>query len=128
MSADIHNFAPIMYNDHWPTNPSIGRPNYHVSTDMADRAIYWITAQKSIAPDRPMMMFWAPGAVHAPHHAPREYLAMYQGKFDMGWDAAREMILKKQIARGIFPGGTKLSARAADIPAWDSLAPPQKKM
>jgi arylsulfatase len=70
MSADIHNFAPIMYEDHWPTNPSIGKPDYHVSTDMADRAIYWMTAQKSISPDRPFMMFWAPGTAHAPHHAP----------------------------------------------------------
>ncbi len=128
MSADIHNFVPIMYNDHWPTNPSIGKPDYHVSTDMADRAIYWMTAQKSISPDRPFMMFWAPGAVHAPHHATKEYLDMYRGKFDQGWDAAREQILTNQIARGIFPAGTKLAERPADIPAWESLNPAQKKI
>jgi arylsulfatase len=128
MSADIHNFAPIMYDDHWPTNPSIGKPNYHVSTDMADRAIYWMTAQKSISPDRPFMMFWAPGTAHAPHHAPRADLDHYKGKFDMGWDAARDAILKNQLAKGIFPAGTKLSTRPSDIPAWDSLMPAQKKM
>jgi arylsulfatase len=95
---------------------------------MADRAIYWITAQRSTSPDRPFMMQWAPGANHAPHHAPQAYLDKYKGKFDMGWDAAREAILKNQIAKGIFPAGTKLSARPGDIPAWDSLTPAQKKM
>jgi arylsulfatase len=128
MTADIHNFAPIMYDDHWPTNPSIGKPNYHVSTDMADRAVYWMTAQKSISPDRPFMMFWAPGTAHAPHHAPRADLDHYKGKFDMGWDAARDAIFKNQLTKGIFPAGTKLSGRPADIPAWDSLTPAQKKM
>ena len=128
MSADIHNFAPIMYNDHWPTNPALGRPDYHISTDMADRAIYWITAQKSISADRPFMMFWAPGAVHAPHHAPRAYLDRYKGKFAMGWDAAREAILNNQIARGIFPAGSRLAARPDDIPAWASLTPAQQRM
>jgi arylsulfatase len=94
---------------------------------MADRAIYWITAQKSISPDRPFMMQWL-RAVHAPHHAPKEYRDRYKGKFDMGWDAAREQILRNQIARGIIPAGTKLAPRPSDIPAWDSLAPEQKRM
>jgi arylsulfatase len=128
MSADIHNFQPIMYNDHWPTNPAVGNPDYHLSTDMADRAIYWITAQKSINPDRPFMMFWAPGAMHAPHHAPESDRAHYKGKYDAGWDVAREQILKNQIARGIFPEGTQLSPRPDDIPAWDSLTPEQQRM
>ena len=127
-NADINNFVPVMYDDHWPSNPSAGKPDYHISTDLADRAIYWMTAQKSISPDRPFMMQWAPGATHAPHHAPKAYLQKYRGKFDMGWDAARETILKNQIAKGIFPAGTKLSARPGEIPAWDSLSPAQKKM
>ena len=128
MTADIHNFMPIMYEDHHPTNAYLDRSNYNLNTDMADRAIYWITAQKSISPDRPFMMFWAPPAVHAPHHATQKYLDMYRGKFDTGWDAARDAILKNQIAKGIFPAGTKLSARPADIPAWDSLSAEQKQI
>ena len=127
-NADIHNFLPVMYEDHTPSNPSVGKPDYHLSTDMADRAIYWITAQKSITPDRPFMMQWAPGAMHAPHHAPKAYRDKYKGKFDMGWDVAREHILKNQIARGIMPAGTRLAPRAADIAAWESLSPVQKKM
>jgi arylsulfatase len=128
MAADMHNFVPVLYNDHWPSNPSIGKPDYHLSTDLADRAIYWITAQKSIRPDRPFLMFWAPGAMHAPHHAPDADRAYYRGKFDMGWDAARDTILANQIARGMFPEGTKLAPRPDDIPAWDSLSPDQKRM
>jgi arylsulfatase A-like enzyme len=128
MAADIHNFVPVMYEDHWAINPSVGKPNYHISTDMADRSIHWITAQKSAAPDRPFLMFWAPGAQHAPHHAPQAYLDKHKGKFDMGWDKAREEVLKRQIARGIFPRGTQLGERPADILAWDTLSAAQKKM
>lgn len=127
-NADHNNFVSVMYENHRPTNPSVGKPDYHLSTDMADRAIYWMTAQKSAAPDRPFMMQWAPGANHAPHHAPPAYLDKYKGKFDMGWDAARETILKNQIAKGIVPASTKLAPRPDDIPAWDSLTPEQKKM
>lgn len=127
-NADHNNFVSVMYNGNTPTNAAVGDPDYHLSTDMADKAIYWITAQKSITPDRPFMMQWAPGAAHAPHHAPQEYIAKYQGKFDMGWDAAREQILSQQIAKGIMPAGTQLAPRPKDIPAWDSLTPEQKKM
>lgn len=128
MSADMHNFKPIMYNDHWPTNPSVGNPNYIVTRDMADRAEYWITAQKSINPDRPFMMFFATPGVHAPHHAEKKYIDMYKGKFDMGWDAARDMILKNQIEKGIVPAGTKLSPRTRDIYLWDTLPAKKKKL
>ena len=126
--GDIHNFVPVMYENHRPVNPFLGKPEYHLSTDMADRAIYWITAHRSVSPDRPFMMQWAPGATHAPHHAPAAYREKYRGAFDAGWDAARAQILNNQIARGIFLAGTKLSARSEDIPAWDSLTPEQKKM
>ena len=126
--GDIHNFLPVMYENHRAVNPFLGKPEYHLSTDMADRAIYWITAHRSVSPDRPFMMQWAPGATHAPHHAPAAYREKYRGAFDAGWDAARAQILNNQIARGIFPAGTKLSARSEDIPAWDSLTPEQKKM
>lgn len=127
-NADHNNFVAVLYNGHTPTNASIGKPDYHLTTDLADRAIYWFTAQASVAPDRPFMMQWAPGAVHAPHHAPKSYVEKYKGMFDMGWDAAREQILRNQIARGIMPQGTRLAPRAADIPAWDSLNADQKKM
>ena len=128
MAADIHNFQPVMFEDHMPVNPAIGNPDYHLNTDMANRSIYWLTAHQSITPDRPFMMFWASATLHAPHHASQKYLDMYKGKFDMGWDAARDQILKNQIEKGIFPAGTKLAQRAGDIILWDSVPAEKKKM
>lgn len=128
MSADIHNFAPVMYNDHWPTNPSIDMEDYTVNTDLADRAIYWLTAHESISPNKPFLMFHASPTLHAPHHASKKYLDMYKGKFDMGWDAAREQILKNQIEMGVQKPGTKLSELPTDIPAWNDLPAEKQKM
>lgn len=128
MSADVHNFVPIMYNDHWPSNPGAGRTDYNLTRDMADRAEYWLTAQASVAPDRPFMMFFATPGVHAPHHADRKYLDMYKGKFDQGWDAARDQILANQVRMGIVAKGTPLAQRPDDIPLWSSLSADQRKM
>ncbi|MEH6558910.1 MAG: arylsulfatase [Oceanicoccus sp.] len=128
MSADIHNMAPVMYNDHWPSNPSIGKPNYNVNVDMADRANYWLTAHASISPDRPFMMFHATATLHAPHHASQEYLDMYKGKFDMGWDAARKQILKNQIEKGIQKAGTQLAQLPDDIPTWKDIPAEKQRM
>ncbi len=128
MAADIHNFAPVMYEDHWPTTPAVGKPDYNINTDMADRAIYWLTAHQSISPDKPFMMFHATATLHAPHHASKKYLDMYKGKFDMGWDAAREQILKNQIEKGIMKPGTKLAQLPPDIPAWNTVPADKRKM
>jgi arylsulfatase A-like enzyme len=128
MAADVHNFQPVMYEDHWPTNPWQGKPDYHVNTDMADRANYWLTAHASISPDRPFMMFWASATLHAPHHASKKYLDMYKGKFDMGWDAARDQILKNQIEKGIQKPGTKLAQLPTEIDKWNDIPAEKKKM
>lgn len=128
MAADANNFSPAMYEGHTPIEPARGNPDYHLSTDLADKAIRYLTGHKSIDPDRPFFMFWAPGAMHAPHHAPEEFIEKYRGKFDMGWDKAREMIHQRQLDMGVIPTGTALTERPDDIPAWDSLSDDQKKM
>ncbi len=74
------------------------------------------------------MMLWASGSMHSPHHAPDEYIAKYKGKFDMGWDKAREQILARQLEMGIAPPNTNLSARIEEIPAWESLSDDEKKL
>jgi len=125
MSADVHQFIPVMWNDH---TPEPYRKTYHLDKDLADRAIDWITGHKSIKPELPFMMLWASGSMHSPHHAPAEYLEKYRGKFDMGWDKAREMILAKQKELGIIPANTKLTERIPEIPAWDSLNDEEKKL
>src|SRR5687768_17959217 len=85
-------------------------------------------AQKSLTPDKPFFMYFAPGATHAPHHVPKEWIAKYKGKFDQGWDKLREETLARQIKLGVVPPGTKLSARPKEIPAWDGLSADQKRL
>jgi arylsulfatase len=125
MAADVHQFIPVMWDDHTPERY---RKTYHLDKDLADRAIIWITGHKSIKPDLPFMMLWASGSMHSPHHAPDEYLKKYRGKFDMGWDKAREQILENQKRLGIVPQNTKLTDRIPEIPAWDSLSKDEKKL
>jgi arylsulfatase A-like enzyme len=123
MAADVHQFVPVMWNDHTPEEY---RKSEHLDKDLADRAINWITGHKSIKADLPFMMLWASGSMHSPHHAPDSHIDRYKGQFDMGWDKARDIILQQQIAKGVVPAGTKLTERIDQIPAWDSLSEPEK--
>jgi arylsulfatase A-like enzyme len=125
MAADVHQFVPVMWNDH---TPEPYRKSVHLDQDLADRAIQWITGHKSIKKDLPFMMLWASGSMHSPHHAPDSHIDKYKGKFDMGWDKAREMILKNQKKLGIVPADTKLTKRIDQIPAWDSLSAEEKSL
>jgi len=125
MAADVHQFVPVMWNDH---TPEPYRKSVHLDQDLADRAIEWITGHKSIKPDLPLMMLWASGSMHSPHHAPDSHIDKYKGKFDMGWDKAREQILEQQKALGIVPENTALTKRIDQIPAWDSLPDEEKAL
>jgi arylsulfatase len=125
MAADVHQFVPVMWDDHWP-EPY--RKSIHLDQDLADRAIQWITGHKSIKRELPFMMLWASGSMHSPHHAPDSHIDRYKGKFDMGWDKAREMILERQKELGVVPANTKLTERIDQIPAWDSLPAEEKKL
>jgi len=125
MAADVHQFVPVMWNDH---TPEPYRKSVHLDQDLADRAIEWITGHKSIKPGLPFMMLWASGSMHSPHHAPDSHIDKYKGKFDMGWDKARGMILANQKKLGIVPKNTKLTERIPEIPAWDSLSDKEKSL
>ena len=125
MAADVHQFVPVMWNDH---SPEPYHKSVHLDQDLADRAIEWITGHKSLKPDLPFMMLWASGSMHSPHHAPDSHIDKYKGKFDMGWDKAREKILEQQIAAGVVPEGTVLTERIDQIPAWDSLSDEEKSL
>ena len=125
MAADVHQFVPVMWNDH---RPEPYRKSVHLDQDLADRAIEWITGHKSIKPNLPFMMLWASGSMHSPHHAPDSHIDKYKGKFDMGWDKAREEILERQKKLGIVPANTALTERIDEIPAWDSLPEEEKEL
>ncbi len=128
MAADADDYRTLLWNDHEPTENWVGKRGYHLTTDLADRAIYNITSHVSIYPDRPFFMFWAPSAMHSPHQVEQKYIDMYKGKFDMGWDKAREMIFARQMQMNLLPAGTKLSNGIPEIPRWDSLSAEQKKL
>ena len=103
-------------------------PNYNFMTDMTDKAIAWMQFQKALTPDKPFFMYFAPGATHAPHHVPKEWIAKYKGKFDQGWDAMREETLARQIKLGVVPPGTKLAPKPEAIKDWDTLSADEKKL
>ena len=94
---------------------------YHLMEDLADKAIQWIGQQKALSPDRPFFAYFAPGATHAPHHVPKEWVDKYKGKFDAGWDKLREEIFARQKALGVVPADCELTQRPAEIPSFDSM-------
>jgi arylsulfatase len=103
-------------------------PGYHFTVDMTNQAIQWMQAQHSLTPDKPFFVYFATGALHAPHHVPKEYVDKYQGEFDQGWDALREQTFARQKKLGVIPPAADLTARPAAIPSWDSQSPDQKKL
>ena len=103
-------------------------PGYNFMTDMTDNAIAWMKFQKALTPDRPFFIYFAPGATHAPHHVPKEWIAKYKGRFDQGWDKMREETLARQIALGVVPAGTKLAPKPPAIKDWDTLTADEKKL
>jgi arylsulfatase len=103
-------------------------PNYHFMTDMTDKAVAWIKYQKALAPQKPSFIYFAPGATHAPHHVPKEWIARWKGKFDQGWDKMREDSLARQIKLGVVPPGTKLAPKPEAIRDWDNLSADEKRL
>jgi arylsulfatase len=127
IGGETNQWSPAIYDgvvrvEHRPD------PNYHFTTDMTDQAIGWSRFQHAMTPDKPIYMYFATGATHAPHHAPAEYAKRYLGKFDGGWDKLREETLARQLKLGVVPAGTKLTPRPKEIPAWDSLSADQKRL
>lgn len=101
---------------------------YHFTVDMTNQAIKWVQAQQSLTPDKPFYIYFAPGATHAPHHVPQSYIDKYKGKFDQGWDKLREETFARQKKLGVVPQDAKLTPRPAEIAAWETLTPDQKKL
>ncbi|MBX7166046.1 MAG: arylsulfatase [Pirellulales bacterium] len=125
--GDMNQWDPVLFENRnlVPRDPN---PNYHLTEDLADKAIAWVRRAKSISPDRPYFLYVAPGANHAPHHAPQDWIDRFKGQFDGGWDAYREATFQRQLKLGVIPPGTKLTARSEGLPAWDSLSADQRRV
>ncbi len=145
LGGETDQYYPDLVQDNQPAEPpATPEEGYHLSPDITDKAIQYIRDAKVIAPQKPWLMYFCPGAGHAPHHVPKEWADKYAGKFDIGWDKYREQTLQRQIEMGILPEGTELSPinmyvdetspdgkpwpETDVIRDWDSLNDDEKKL
>ncbi len=127
LGGETNQWSPFIYDGtHQVELPD--DPNYHFLTDMTNQTVAWIQYQKALTPDKPFFAYYAPGATHAPHHVPVDWIARWKGKFDQGWDVMREQILARQIELGVVPKGTKLAPKPDAIPDWNSLSADEKRL
>ncbi len=110
------------------TQPSTPAEGYHLDVDLADHAIGFIRDAHVNAPEKPFFLYYAPGACHAPHHAPTEWIERYRGRFDMGWDHAREMIFERQKELGLLAPDAQLPPRDQDVAEWDTLSAEERRL
>jgi arylsulfatase A-like enzyme len=109
LGAETNQWYPeLVYDNHPVEQPASPEEGYHLSVDLTDKALEFIRDAKTVAPDKPFFLYYAPGAAHAPHHAPKEWIDRYRGRFDMGYEAMREQILARQKDLGIIPSHTEL--------------------
>ncbi len=104
------------------------KDGYHFSADIVDQAIEYIFTEKNAFPEKPFFLYLAFGAMHTPHHAPKEYIDRYRGKFDIGWDKIRQQWFERQKELGVIPKDAELTDRNEYVDAWDSLSEDQKKV
>jgi arylsulfatase len=118
LGGDTSQYEPALYDQITPVEPYLGRDDYHLTEDLADKAIDWIRLQKTSAPDKPFFLYFAPGATHSPHQVWPEWSDRFAGQFDDGWDALRQRTYARQLEMGVIPSGARLTRRPKQIPAW----------
>jgi arylsulfatase A-like enzyme len=137
-------YPDLIYDNHPVDQPAMPEDGYHLTTDLTDKAIGFIRDSKMLVPDKPFFMYFCPGATHAPHHAPKEWIDRYRGKFDMGYEKYRELVFDRQKKLGIFPQDaelTPLNPYAEEksvegkpwnpvdvVRPWDSLSDDEQKL
>lgn len=119
IGAEASHWEPAVYDQTIPVEPHLGRDDYHLTEDLADKAIEWIERQQVSAPDRPFFCYFSTAAVHTPHHVAPEWIERFRGQFDGGWDELREQIYRRQLDLGVIPPDTGLTSRPEEIPAWE---------
>ncbi|MFC9916970.1 sulfatase-like hydrolase/transferase [Agromyces binzhouensis] len=122
IGGENNQWDPALYDGTTPVEPpATPEEGYHLTEDLADHAISWIRTQKSLMPEKPFFVYFAPGATHAPHHVPKEWADKYAGRFADGWDVQRERTFERQKDMGVIPADAELTPRHAEIPAWDDM-------
>ncbi|MEY3866560.1 MAG: hypothetical protein RLZZ338_451 [Cyanobacteriota bacterium] len=129
LGGDTHQYYPdLTYDNHRVEPPKTPEEGYHLTEDLTDKAISFIADSKQVAPNKPFFMYFATGAMHAPHHVPKEWADRYKGKFDGGWDAYREYTFARQKEMGIVPPDAELSRHDPDVKPWDQCSTEEKKL
>lgn len=126
LGGSTDQWHPLLWDDTHKVDPA--NDGKHFTTRITDKAIGYIAEQKSVDPNKPFFLYYAPGAGHAPHHVAKEWSDLYKGKFDGGWDKYRETVLERQKKLGVVPADVTLPERNSILKAWDSLSPDEKKL
>ena len=127
--GEAHHFYPTLYRNTVAVEaPETPEEGYHLTTDMTDEAIGWIRNTRAASKDKPWFCYFSTGAVHAPHHVPKDWRGKYKGRFDHGWDKQRELTHAKQLEMGVIPPGTKLTPRPSELQAWDEVPADAKRV
>jgi arylsulfatase len=145
LGGETDQWYPDLISDNHPQEPPYTpKDGYHLSKDLTDQAIRFIRDSNVIAPEKPWMLYFCPGAGHAPHHAPKEWIDKYKGKFDIGYEKLREITLSNQKKMGLIPQNTELPSLNPNVEVkgpdgqswpdldmvkpWDSLSNDEKKL
>ena len=129
LHGDANHWSPNLVEDnHHVEPPARPEDGYHLTEDLADRAIGYVLDQQQAAPGKPFFLYLALGAMHAPHHVAPEWVEPYRGSFDQGWDAWRDELFARQVAGGVVPEGTVLTPRPSWVQAWDDLDADERRM
>ncbi|MEB3193946.1 MAG: arylsulfatase, partial [Cyanobacteriota bacterium] len=129
LGGDTHQYYPELVRDNSQIEPpATPEEGYHLTPDLVEKAKAMIADAKQVAPNKPFFMYFCTGAMHAPHHVPKEWADRYKGQFDDGWEAYREKVLARQKALGIVPAETALSRHDPDVPDWDGLSAEEKQL
>jgi arylsulfatase A-like enzyme len=129
MGGDTHQYYPeLTYDNHRVEQDRSPAEGYHLTVDLVDKAVGFIADSKQVAPDKPFFLYFATGAMHAPHHVPKEWADRYKGQFDDGWDAYRERTFARQKEIGLLPADAELSRHDPDVQDWDSLSADERRL
>jgi len=129
MGGETNQFTPQLFRNTTPVEPeTTPEQGYHLTDDLTTQAIQWLHTRQSITPDRPWFLYWAPGAMHAPHHVPEPYIQRFKGQFDLGGDAYRAKLFETQKAVGAIPADAQLTPRPAELPGGDTYSADEKRL
>ena len=129
LGGETHQYYPeLVYDNHQVEPPATPDDGYHLTEDLVDKAISFVADAKQVAPNKPFFMYFAPGAMHAPHHVTKEWSDRYTGAFDDGWEAYRERTFERQKEAGVVPADAELSRHDPDVPAWDTLSEDERRL